>query len=243
MNGCEQLHRLLEAKPLIRYPYAPDALPQNAVYFMYEDAQTWGHGRDEPRIVQVGTHKDGNLAPRLAEQFLLSERKMDFGVENAAPKDRSILRKSIGRAFLNKADDPYLPVWNLDLTERAARDRFASLRNIEKEKEIESAVTGYMRASFSFRIIEIPAESARLGESSITRRIIATLASATDVLQRPTGWEITRRISAYADSDYGKCSTRGVPYWRPMTSSSSVRAWVLEPSHSGLQTAPISILL
>jgi hypothetical protein len=176
MNGCEQLHRLLEAKPLIRYPYAPGSLPDNAVYFMYEDGQTWGHGGDQPRIVQVGTHKDGNLAPRLAEQFLLRERKMDFGLQDAAPKDRSILRKSIGRAFLNKAGDQYLPVWNLDLTGRAARDRFASSRDIEKEKEVESAVTEYMRSRFSFRVVEIPAESTRLGEGSITRRIIATVA-------------------------------------------------------------------
>jgi hypothetical protein len=126
--------------------------------------------------VQVGTHKDGNLASRLAEQFLLDERKMDFTAQDAAPKDRSILRKGIGRALLNKAGDPYLSVWNFDLTERAGRDRYASFRDVEKEREVESAVTGYMRSKFSFRVIAAEAESERLGKGSLTRAMIATLA-------------------------------------------------------------------
>jgi hypothetical protein len=62
VNGCEQLHRLLDSKPLIRYPYAPDTLPDNAVYFMYEDGQTWGHGGTQPRIVQVGTQRNGKFS-------------------------------------------------------------------------------------------------------------------------------------------------------------------------------------
>ena len=44
-----------------------------------------------------------------------------------------------------------------------------------------------MRAKFSFRVVEIPAESARLGKGSITRRIIATLAQC-DRCSQTSDW-------------------------------------------------------
>ena len=37
-------------------------------------------------------------------------------------KDRSIFRKNIGRAILNKNQDPFLGQWELDLTTRKAKD-------------------------------------------------------------------------------------------------------------------------
>ena len=52
------------------------------------------------RIVRIGTHRgDNNLYNRLKEHFIN---------EN---KDRSIFRKNIGRALLNKNQDSYLEIW------------------------------------------------------------------------------------------------------------------------------------
>jgi hypothetical protein len=68
-----------------------------------------------PRIVRVGTHRDGNFGSRIAEHFLLNERKMAFTQDQPRPHDRSIFRCHIGGALLTKAGDPYLPVWAVDL--------------------------------------------------------------------------------------------------------------------------------
>jgi len=36
---------------------------------------------------------------------------MDFDRNDPKPSDRSIFRKNIGRALLNKSKDPYLKIW------------------------------------------------------------------------------------------------------------------------------------
>jgi len=38
-------------------------------------------------------------------------------------KDRSIFRKNIGRALLDKNKDPYLKIWELDLTYRRNKEK------------------------------------------------------------------------------------------------------------------------
>ena len=64
------------------------------------------------RIVRVGTHTgDGQLRSRMLQHFVN---------EN---KDRSIFRKNIGRALLNRDGDPYLSEWEHDRTSRADRAR------------------------------------------------------------------------------------------------------------------------
>jgi hypothetical protein len=69
---------------LIRYPFDINKLlPNNGVYFFYEDGEVWGHGsadddtnnNNKPRIVRIGTHKDGNFKSRISEYFLLNESK------------------------------------------------------------------------------------------------------------------------------------------------------------------------
>ena len=177
MNGCEQLHRLLEAKPLIRYPYAPDSLPQNAVYFMYEDGQTWGHGGDQPRIVQVGTQRDGNFRKRLAEHYLPDDSRLQLNSKSTAPKDRSILRKMIGRAILSRDSNPYLSVWNLDFTTRKTRDLHGSNRDFDLEAKVEREVSDVIQRTFSFRYVEIADENVRMGRTALTRKLIATVVS------------------------------------------------------------------
>ena len=145
---CEWLHTQLEHRRTVKYPFSLETLPENGVYFFYELGEAWGHGGDKPRIVRVGTSKDGNFQSRIAEHYLLDETKMNFNAQRSAPHDRSIFRKNIGRALLNKHKDNYLNVWELDFTSHKAREEHASQRHIEKEKKIES-VSEYFQSMLS----------------------------------------------------------------------------------------------
>lgn len=73
----------------------------------YEDGET-GHGTN--RIVRVGTHRKENQLPGRLEEHYLHENK-----------DRSIFRKNIGRALLNRDHDPFLEYWELDLTSHESK--------------------------------------------------------------------------------------------------------------------------
>jgi len=99
---CRWLHEQLEQ------------LPENWIYFFYEDGEIWGHGGYKQRIVRIGTHKDGNFISRIKEHFLFDESKMNFDTTKPAPHERSIFRKNIGRALLNKEKDEYLKIWEID---------------------------------------------------------------------------------------------------------------------------------
>ena len=136
-----------------------------------------GHHAERPRIVRVGTHRNGNFRSRIAEHFLLNERKMVFTQDQLRPHDRSIFRCHIGGALLNKVGDPYLSVWEKNLTERKMRDANRHLRDIGKEVTIERAVTQILRQEFSFKCIEISDETQRMGSQGLERALIGTLAS------------------------------------------------------------------
>jgi hypothetical protein len=183
---CKLVHEMLERVPGLRFPFPPQ-LPNAAIYFLYEDGQYWGHGGDKLRIVQIGTHTGKNFGARLAEHFLPNDRQLNITRRSAAPKDRSVLRKMIGRAFLSRDKDHYLDIWNLVLTSRKARDSHGLSRDIAKERDLESQVTDYLRSKFSMRYIEILDEQKRLGPTSLTRRIIATRAQCGFCAPTP-GW-------------------------------------------------------
>lgn len=162
--------------PLIRYPFQLEVLPRSGIYFFYEDGELWGHGGNEPRIVRVGTHKKRNFRSRISEHFFLNDRKMDFGQSKPKPSDRSIFRKNIGRVLLNRGTDPYLRTWEVDFTKRVNRDELGHLRNIEKEREIESNITRILRQRFRFRFIIVENETDRIGVKGLESRLIGTLA-------------------------------------------------------------------
>ena len=142
---CDWLHQSIDALPLFSYPFDPDALPRNGIYFFYEKGERCGHPKGNPRIVRVGTHRNGNFRSRIAEHFLLNEQKMAFTENQPAPHDRSIFRKHIGGALLNEAKDPYLYVWKIDFIPRKTRASKRHLRDISKEKAIEREVTQIIR--------------------------------------------------------------------------------------------------
>jgi predicted peroxiredoxin len=116
---CKWLHEQLESLPVFRYPFDLEMLPKNGVYFFYEEGENSKHGKgiNRPRIVRIGTHKENNFRSRISEHFLLNESKMKFTQSNPKPSDRSIFRKNIGMALLNKHNDlDYLKVWEIDFT-------------------------------------------------------------------------------------------------------------------------------
>lgn len=85
---------------------------KNGVYILFEKNE-FGHNGD--RIVRIGSHTgNDNLVKRLEEHFLK---------EN---KDRSIFRKNIGRALLNKNSDSYLDIWDIDLTSKKSTNRIST---------------------------------------------------------------------------------------------------------------------
>ena len=65
-------------------------------------------------------------------------------------KDRSIFRKNIGRAILNRDNDPFLEQWEYDLMSRAARDRFGALVDMDRQKQVERQVTEMFQSRFRF---------------------------------------------------------------------------------------------
>jgi len=101
---------------------------------------------------------------------------MDFDIGKPAPRERSIFRKNIGRALLNQRKDDYLKIWEIDFTSGQARREKAYLRDIDKEKKLESEVTRFLRSNFSFRYITLNGQAQRMGKTGLESALIGTLA-------------------------------------------------------------------
>lgn len=157
---CEQLHRLFHTLPRQRFPFAASQIPRNGIYICFEEGEH-AHGGD--RIVRVGTHRGMNQLRARLQQHFLNEQK-----------DRSIFRKNIGRALLNKANHPFLHQWEWDLTSRAARMRLQPLLDAEQQRATEQAVSAYIQQHISFVVFELHDQEHRLW---LEKRIIATIAS------------------------------------------------------------------
>jgi hypothetical protein len=155
---CAELHRLVRRATQHGIPFDVRTLPLNGIYVLFERGEECHGG---PRIVRVGTHTgDGQLRSRLLQHFVK---------EN---KDRSIFRKNIGRALLNRAGDPYLAEWQHDRTSRAGRARYGEEPDSVKRQAIEAEVSAYMRERFSFVVFKVENASERL---SLESRLISTV--------------------------------------------------------------------
>ena len=140
MNTCEIIHNKINKLKRYNYPFNVEDIPKNGVYVIFENKETAHNGN---RIVHIGTHNgQDELARRICEIFEL---------EN---KNRSILRKNIGRCILNKENNPYLEIWDKDTTSAKSRRELGDVINMYIEKEIESKVTEYILNNFSFAIIK-----------------------------------------------------------------------------------------
>lgn len=174
-ESCKWLHQQLEQLPMISYPFDLKDLPKNGIYFFYEEGELWEHGGNKKRIVRIGTHKKENFRSRINDHYLFSKSKMNFDKDKSPPHDRSIFRKNIGRAILNRDEDKYLSVWEIDFMKKDNRNKYAYLRDIQKEKEIEEEITDLLRNLFSFRFIVLGSENERMGSSGLESLLIGTL--------------------------------------------------------------------
>lgn len=155
---CEELHNLFNNLKKFEFPFNEEEIPKNGIYILFEKNE---EGHNNHRIVRIGTHT--------GKDQLRSRLKQHFVNEN---KDRSIFRKNIGRALLNKQDYGYLKIWELDLTTRDAKERFGNQINTEKQKKIENNVTKHLQDNFSFIVFCIENKKERLRFES---KIISTI--------------------------------------------------------------------
>ena len=168
MTVCEALHHWANSQPVLRFPFDDASIPLNAIYVLFEQGEV-AHGAK--RIVRVGTPTGtGQLRSRLRQHFL---------VEN---KDRSIFRKNIGRALLNRDHDPFLPTWDLDRTSRLARE--THIIDLARQSAIEALVSKYIQEHFTFIALRVDNKTQRLGLES---KMISTV-SLCEECQASTKW-------------------------------------------------------
>ena len=147
-KNCNTIHQWFNGMRKFTFPFDKQEIPENGIYILFEKGE-FAHSTN--RIVRIGTHTGQNqLRSRLFQHFLK---------EN---KDRSIFRKNIGRALLNKDKDPFLEKWELDLTTRNAKDKYSDSVDFEKQKEIEKRVTKHIQDNFSFVVFQIDDKDKRL---------------------------------------------------------------------------------
>jgi len=157
-KNCNTIHQWFNGMKKFTFPFDKKDIPENGIYILFEKGE-FAHSTN--RIVRIGTHTGQNqLRSRLFQHFLK---------EN---KDRSIFRKNIGRALLNKDNDPFLEKWELDLTTRNAKDQHSDSVDFDKQKEIEKRVTKFIQDNFSFVVFQIDDKEKRLYFES---RIISTV--------------------------------------------------------------------
>jgi hypothetical protein len=156
---CRETHILFNNLERMSYPYDPTRIPNNGIYVLFEKGEI-SHGYD--RIVRVGTHTgDKQLRSRMNQHFIK---------EN---KDRSIFRKNIGRAILNKRTDSFLDQWILDLTTSEARYKYKDIFDVDyKHLKTEKEVTEYIQNSISFAVCEVSDKDIRL---TLESKIISIL--------------------------------------------------------------------
>lgn len=163
-NIALELCILLNRKRRFNFPFEAQKsiLPKNGIYIIFENGEMFN---DLDRIVRVGTHTGDNQ--------LFSRLKQHFVEEN---KNRSILRKNIGRCLLNKNGSPYLPLWELDITSREEKERNLRLLDLEFEKQIEKQITNYIQTNLSFCVFEVGTKEQRIIWES---KIVSTIVKAT----------------------------------------------------------------
>lgn len=160
---CDKLHQLIHEQKTFSFPISSPEIPMNGIYILFQKGEV-GHNGD--RIVRVGTHTGNNQLRSRINQHFLNENK-----------DRSIFRKNIGRCILNMNDDPYLPIWELDLTAKECRDKYEHLIDKDYQIAIEKKITNYLQENFYFGVIRVDDKEERLNLES---KIISTVSSCSE---------------------------------------------------------------
>ena len=182
---CEAVHEAARALPRVAYSFKRSDLPRNGIYLFFESGEYDAHTGEE-RIVRVGTHRSGNFRSRISEHYLL-DGDPDIMADRPAPKDRSIFRKNLGRAWIRRQGIEYLEVWNIDFTTSRNRREYADRRDVAIERDVEDNVTTLLREAFSFAWVPVPDEAQRMGAGGLEGRLIGTLAQCSVCAPSP-GW-------------------------------------------------------
>ncbi len=165
---CERVHACANTLRRFEFPFDEKMIPVNGIYILFEKGER-AHGVD--RIVRFGTHTGRDQLRSRLKQHFLSENK-----------DRSIFRKNIGRSILSKAGDPFLGEWELDLTTSAAKQKFSSKVDFERQKDVEKEVSRYIQNNFSFAVVAVDGKDDRL---ELESKLISTVSLCEEC--RPTG--------------------------------------------------------
>ena len=78
---------------------------------------------------------------------------------------------------MNEAHDPFLKQWELDLTTKESRNRFAKDIDMEKQGKTEKDVTRYLQENFTFIVFRFDDKDERL---KLESKIISTVSSCKD---------------------------------------------------------------
>lgn len=160
---CNCLHQWFNQLNKLHHPIDSNQIPLNGIYILFEKGEC-AHNTD--RIVRVGTHTGKNQ--------LRSRLKQHFVNEN---KDRSIFRKNIGRAILNKNNDSFLEQWNIDLTTRKSKDKYLQSFDINRKSEIEKQVSQIIQENFSVVVFEVQDRNQRL---ELESKLISTISHCSE---------------------------------------------------------------
>ena len=154
-----QLHKVLGGLQVYKWHEIDDIPFKNGIYIVFEEGEIYNGFK---RIVRVGTHTGQNrLKKRLKIHFIQEDQYS------------SIFRKNIGKAMLNRDQDPLLAKWTL------SREKASKLGAEDKKKIkcVESRVSDYMRGVFTFCVFRVESKDERL---RFEEAIIATLNQAED---------------------------------------------------------------
>ena len=161
MEAYRQIHRALETLPKYREPSTD--LPQNGIYFFYEDGEVGSH-TGKPRIVRVGIHGERTtLRKRLRQHYSLN-------------REGSVFRKHLGSALLKMKGFPadQIVKWN--------RGRKSS--HWGDFKDTEGEVSRLLRSRFFFRVVAVDDVEER---KLLEEKLIASL-SACSRCKPSEGW-------------------------------------------------------
>ena len=161
-NTCNHLHNLFNSLPKHKFPFNINEIPLNGIYILFEKNEL---AHNTNRIVRIGTHTGNNQLRSRLNQHFVNENK-----------DRSIFRKNIGRALLNKNNDSFLKSWELDLTTKASRILNNPI-DFNKQKQVEKEVTKYIQENFSFAVFEVKNKEERL---KLESKIISTISQCNE---------------------------------------------------------------
>jgi hypothetical protein len=188
--ACARLHELLESLPLYAANVESGLLPSGSgIYYFYSRTGTsWepsGHPQGPKGLVRIGI--SGGARGRVHHHYYGVIPIDSISVDTFCPKDRSIMRKHIGRALLSSPTHPnanYLQIWNVDLTSTKNRDAYRHRRNIAIEQALEREVSAILARDFYFRCV--PCETAREAGELETSGI--GIVSSCLACKRSEGW-------------------------------------------------------